>query len=134
MMQRAQALRREMTDAERKLWRALRREQIAGLNFRRQRPIGDFVLDFYCPRIRLAIELDGGQHALASKVHADERRTRWLEDNHDIKVVRFWNNDVMRNFTGVLSEMVRIAEDKLQRGVPPSPPLPLSGGGSGAAP
>jgi very-short-patch-repair endonuclease len=132
MTQRAKALRHEMTDVERKLWRALRREQIAGLSFRRQHPVGSYVLDFYCPQIRLAIELDGGQHGYARNAMLDRRRTDWLREK-GIEVIRFWNNDINGNFTGVLSEIMRIVELKLTPEVTPSPTLPLSGGGRRSA-
>jgi hypothetical protein len=63
MTKRARRLRRDMTDAERKLWQVLRREQIKGVSFRRQHPVGPFTLDFYAPALKLGIEIDGGQHA-----------------------------------------------------------------------
>jgi very-short-patch-repair endonuclease len=98
-----------MTDAEKKLWRALRRDQIDGLHFRRQHAVGPYVLDFYCPALRLAIELDGGQHAL--RTAADARRTRRLNAK-GIVVLRFWNNDVHGNLEGVLSEIARIVKNR----------------------
>jgi very-short-patch-repair endonuclease len=117
-----------MTDAETKLWHALRRDQINGLNFRRQHPAGPYTLDFYCPRLRLGIELDGGQHAEDRRA-ADERRSRWLETK-GIQIIRFWNNDVLANTRGVLEEIERVAEKRAQM-ITPSLPLPLSGGGNG---
>ena len=78
MTARAKRLRGSMTEAESKLWHALRRGRINGLGFRRQHPVGPFTLDFYCPILRLAIELDGGQHAVRQK--QDERRTRFLSE------------------------------------------------------
>jgi very-short-patch-repair endonuclease len=80
-------------------------------------------MDFYCPALRLAIELDGGQHNFDQNRRKDERRTMWLRSN-GIEVLRFWNNDVMSNLDGVLSEIARVASD-----MTPSPTLPLSGGG-----
>ncbi len=129
MTARARRLRGKMTDAEARLWRALRRDQLNGHHFRRQHPVGPFTLDFYCPSLRLAIELDGGQHAAQQK-QADERRTRFLPEKN-IAVVRYWNNDVFGNFQGVLADLVTVIE-KRSRDVTPSPPLPLSGGGSTA--
>nr|WP_244548939.1 endonuclease domain-containing protein [Bradyrhizobium canariense] len=116
-----------MTDAENRLWHALRRDQFNGLHFRRQHPVGPFTLDFYCPSLRLAIEVDGGQHAEQQK-HADDRRTHWLADN-GVAVVRYWNNDVLSNLEGVLTDLLTHVESRA-RGVTPSPTLPLSGGGS----
>src|SRR5579871_941304 len=88
MTARARRLRSSMTDAETRLWRALRRDQLMGFHFRRQHPVGPFTLDFYCSSLRLAVELDGGQHAERRK-KADERRTRWLAER-DIVVIRYW--------------------------------------------
>src|SRR5437899_1689174 len=89
----AQRLRREMTDAERKLWSALRSRQMEGAKFRRQQPIGPFIADFVCQERRLIIEADGGQHAESS---TDDRRTAFLESK-GYRVLRFWNNDILQN-------------------------------------
>jgi very-short-patch-repair endonuclease len=128
MTKRARNLRGSMTDAEAKLWRAVRRNQIDNLNFRRQHPIGPYTLDFYCPSLKLGIELDGGQHAEESKQVADRRRTGWLASK-GIHIIRFWNNDVLSNLSGVLTEIARIASERSKQLSTPSPPLPLSGGG-----
>ncbi len=72
----ARSLRREMTDAEQLLWRYLRMRQMHGLKFRRQHPCGHFILDFACVEIKLAIELDGGQHG--ERINQDTKRTMWL--------------------------------------------------------
>ncbi len=98
-VQRARALRRHSTDAERRLWRELRRRQIHGYKFCRQCPIGDYVVDFVCLEKRIVIELDGGQHA--NTTDYDEQRTQWLEAQ-GFRVMRFWNNDVMRQTDAVL--------------------------------
>jgi very-short-patch-repair endonuclease len=123
MTERARRLRKEPTDAERKIWRALRRNQIDGLSFRRQHPIGPYTLDFYCPEVRLGIEIDGGQHALPDEAQKDLRRSQWLSSKK-ISILRFWNNDALRNTEGVLAEIARVANQ-----LTPSPTLPLSGGG-----
>jgi very-short-patch-repair endonuclease len=94
----ARALRRAMTDAERKLWFALRDRRLAG-KFRRQVPIGPYFADLVCFETRLVIEVDGGQHANSAR---DARRDRWFEANR-FRVLRFWNNDVLSNLEGVLS-------------------------------
>src|SRR5512139_3841553 len=99
----AQRLRREPTDAERRLWSQLRGRQL-GVQFTRQYQIGNFVVDFACRRLKLAVECDGGQHADNS---ADDERTRLIEA-HGYRVIRFWNNDVLGNTEGVL---IRIAEE-----------------------
>ena len=129
MTARARKLRGNMTDAESRLWGALRRDQLNGLHFRRQHPVGPFTLDFYCPSLRLGIEVDGGQHAERRK-QADDRRMRWLAEK-GVVIVRYWNNDVFSNLPGVLSDLVAHAET-LAQAQTPSPTLPLSGGGSAA--
>ncbi len=104
MSPRARRLRVMMTDAERMLWKALRNRQLDGLKFRRQHPIGPYVLDFLCEERRFAVELDGGHHT----VESDAVRTAWLFD-HGIRIIRFWNNDVLTNLPGVLETIRRTA-------------------------
>jgi very-short-patch-repair endonuclease len=123
MTDRARRLRRNLTDVERTLWYKLRRDQINGLNFRRQHPMGPYLLDFYCLAIGLAVEVDGGQHNFEQQKDRDEQRTRWLEAK-GVRVIRFWNNDVTGNLRGVPGEIARVAST-----MTPSPTLPLSGGG-----
>lgn len=100
---RAKTMRREPTDAERVVWAALRARRIAPFKFRRQQTIGPFIVDFVCIERRLVIELDGGQHATAEGY--DAARTRYLE-SRGYSVLRFWNNDVLANTEGVLTEIV----------------------------
>jgi very-short-patch-repair endonuclease len=97
--ERARALRVDMTDAEKKIWQALRGEQIRGHKFRRQYVIGSYIADFACINEKLVIEFDGGQHQ--EQVAYDEKRTAYLELN-GWRVLRFWNNDVLENMDGVL--------------------------------
>ena len=94
----AKAMRHIATDAERKLWRLLRSRQLDAVKFRRQVPIADYIVDFACHEYRLIIELDGGQHADNAK---DIERDRKL-GAAGYRVLRFWNNDVLRNPSGVL--------------------------------
>jgi|ERR1700735_2700244 very-short-patch-repair endonuclease len=94
----ARRLRRDGTDVERTLWGALR-ERLAPWKFRRQHPIGRYIVDFACPPRKLVIELDGGQHA--EMTQADERRSAELA-LHRYRVIRFWNNEVLDNLEGVL--------------------------------
>jgi very-short-patch-repair endonuclease len=97
----ARSLRLTPTDAEIRLWSRLRRRQLDGFRFRRQQPMGKYIVDFFCPEAKLIIEVDGGQHADESDV-----RARWLE-GRGYRVVRFWNNDVLANTDGVLHEILR---------------------------
>src|SRR5215831_6412328 len=95
--ERARMLRREMTEAEKRLWQVLRSRQTEGYRFRRQVPIGRFVADFVCHEARLIVEIDGGQHDPSSELEA--RRTRFLE-GEGYRVLRFWNNEVLANPDG----------------------------------
>jgi very-short-patch-repair endonuclease len=101
--QKARRLRQFSTDAERRMWSALRDRCFTRYKFRRQHPVGDFIVDFACTEFRLVIELDGGQHA---DDPADMRRTAWLE-GQGWKVIRFWNNDILTNTDGVLQAILR---------------------------
>jgi very-short-patch-repair endonuclease len=95
---RARELRRNPTDAERHLWVRLRQKQLGGFRFRRQQPIGAYIVDFFCPEAALIIELDGGQHDGSDR---DAARTKWLEER-GYRVLRFWNNEALSNTDGVL--------------------------------
>jgi very-short-patch-repair endonuclease len=122
-----------MTDAERKLWFALRDRRFADFKFRRQVPVGPFVADFVCYSSRLIIELDGGQHAESM---SDRRRDAWLVANN-FRVLRFWNNDVMRNQEGVLSSILEALHERAPhpaRGSRGHPSPARGEGTSGAAP
>jgi very-short-patch-repair endonuclease len=123
LIQLAKQLRKDSTDAERLLWSRLRAYRLAGHKFKRQQPLGAYILDFVCWEARLVIELDGGQHA--DPDHGDETRDTWLR-NQGLRVLRFWNHEVLGNIDGVLQ---RIAEC-----LSPSPrPSPVEGEGAGAA-
>ena len=93
---RSRRLRRNETDAERAIWRLLRNRQFAKSKFRRQHPIGPYVVDFYCHDRRLVIEIDGGQHT----AERDRKRSQFLE-KRGLTVLRFWNNEVLGNIDGV---------------------------------
>ena len=102
----ARALRTRMTDAERRLWSLLRGRRLAGYKFRRQHPLGPFVLDFACFKHQLAVEADGGQHVDSED---DQSRTRWIEAQ-GWRVLRFWNNEILTNPLGVTEMIVRALE------------------------
>ena len=101
-------LRRNQTDAERRLWRHLRSRRLLGLRFRRQHPIGPYFADFACLELRLVIELDGGQHADPRGLERDRVRTAALEER-GYEVIRFWDNDVLRDTQAVLATIARQA-------------------------
>jgi very-short-patch-repair endonuclease len=111
---RAQHLRNNPTDAERRLWSHLRLRQLSGFKFTRQRGIGPFVCDFICRERGPVVEVDGGQHATDQE--RDNRRTNWLAAR-GYRVIRFWNNDVLGNMDGVLQSIA----NELRNSPPPAP-------------
>ncbi|HEX3439561.1 MAG TPA: DUF559 domain-containing protein [Pseudolabrys sp.] len=121
--ERARQLRTNSTNAERKLWRFLRSLKDSGFHFRRQVPIDHLIVDFACYSARLVIEVDGGQHNMTANLLADAERDKHLRRN-DFTVLRFWNNDVIRNIEGV-AEVIREA---LALGTPTTDPSPQGGG------
>lgn len=96
--EKAKTLRQNSTEAERELWQHLRRFQMNGHKFRRQHPIGPYIVDFACIERNLAIEIDGGHHS--KEAEYDDARTEWLE-SQGFKVLRFWNNQVLKEIEAV---------------------------------
>lgn len=103
-MTRARQLRKSATRQERLLWRHLRNRQLQGWKFRRQHPVDRYIIDFYCPEARLAIELDGGGHNFASRESLDQERTSFLASKN-ILVLRFWNHQINRELDSVLEKI-----------------------------
>jgi len=116
----AKNLRINYTDAERILWSHLRARRLDGLKFRRQHPVGKYIVDFICFENKIVIEVDGGQHSWEKT--SDEDRDKWLS-KEGYKVLRFWNNEVLKNIDGVLEV---ISENCLSH--PPLSPS-IDGGG-----
>ena len=104
LLENAKSLRRTMTDAEQKLWYHLRAHRFMGLKFKRQKPIGRYVVDFACVEKKLIIELDSGQHVEAAEY--DHERDAWLH-SQGYTVLRFWNNELMNETESVL-ERIRL--------------------------
>lgn len=102
--ERARELRKEPTPAERKLWAYLRGDKLNGINFRRQHAIGNYIVDFVSIKRKIVIELDGSQHL--EQEEYDKERTKYLESK-GYKVIRFWNNQVMNEIKGVITEIER---------------------------
>ena len=101
----AKDLRKRSTDTERLLWKYLRAKQVQGLKFKRQQPVGKYIVDFMCFEKKIIIELDGGQHMQASEEQKDRERDKWFKAQ-GYTVLRFWDNEVLINTMGVL-EVIR---------------------------
>jgi very-short-patch-repair endonuclease len=114
----ARRLRKESTDAERWLWQRLRNRELLGWKFRRQHPIGSYIVDFVCIEKRIIVELDGSQHA--ENQEADRVRSEYLEEKGYL-VLRFWNNDVLIEGEGVLNTIL----SHLDKEDPSPQPSPL---------
>lgn len=106
----ARKLRSNMTDAERKLWSKLRNKQINNLQFYRQRPLDLYIVDFYCPKKNLVIEIDGGQHYENTTIDLDQKRTEYLRQKFGLKVLRFTNIDVLKSTEGVVQKIIEEIE------------------------
>ncbi len=120
LKKRRRSLRKNQTDAERSLWQHLRNHRLEGLKFYRQYSVGPFILDFYCPALRFAIELDGGHHNERAQKISDTRRTAYL-GQFGISVVRFWDDEVLKNIEGVVEKIMTVL--KRMQGNPLSSPL-----------
>lgn len=103
----AKALRRGQTDAELRLWYRLRAHRLGGLKFKRQKPMGRYIVDFVCDENRLVIELDGGQHL--EQMEEDALRDAWFKAQGFV-VLRFWNDEVMKELDAVLERILQAAE------------------------
>ena len=106
----ARTLRKAQTPAEQLLWSKLRSRGLSGCKFRRQHPIDNYILDFYCHDAHLAIELDGGDHSNKENMIKDKKRTSYL-NKKGIRVIRFWNHDVLENLDEVLIEIDAILQE-----------------------
>jgi len=116
----AKVLRHRMTDSERQLWTQLRAHRMTPWKFKRQQPLGPYIVDFVCFQAHLIIEVDGGQHLDSEP---DRIRGAWLE-GQGFRVLRFWNNEVLKEMPAVLEKIIEVLS--------PSPPAPLPQGERGA--
>ncbi|MGL4994916.1 MAG: endonuclease domain-containing protein, partial [Deefgea sp.] len=117
----AQQLRRQQTDAEAALWYQLRRQQL-GVTFNRQKPIGNYIVDFYSASAKLVIELDGSQHLTQQGQHDDQRRDQYLL-SLGLSVLRFDNLQVLNEIEGVMTVIL----ESVQKQIPPNPPFSKGG-------
>ena len=103
----ARKLRKNQTPQEQKFWNLVRAHRFYNLEFRRQYPLGDYIVDFICREKKLIVEIDGGQHNSPENVIKDLERTQYL-NSKGYKVIRFWNNDIDNNIEGIFDELRRI--------------------------
>ena len=115
LKQHSRQLRENMTDAERHLWEKIRMKQLKGYQFYRQKPIGDYIVDFFCPRAKLVIEVDGSQHLSDEMTEYDRIRNEYLS-SLGLRVLRFTNTEVLKNIAGVV--------ESIEEKIPLSPPFP----------
>lgn len=115
----AKFLRQRSTEAERLFWSRVRAHRLGGFKFKRQQPVGAYVVDFVCFEAQLIVEIDGGQHAETPE--CDVERDRWL-NGQGFRVLRFWNNEVLGNIDGVMARVVEFLS-------PSPPPSPIKGEG-----
>ena len=114
LKQHSRQLRNNMTDAERHLWTKIRMKQLKGYQFYRQKPVGDYIVDFFCPRAKLVIEVDGSQHFADEMTEYDRIRDEYLS-SLGLRVLRFTNTEVLTNIEGVV--------ESIEKGIPLNPPL-----------
>jgi len=122
LISRARQLRRDQTDAEKRLWYHLRARRLGGHKFRRQHPVGPYIADFYCEAARLVVEVDGGGHNEPGQRVYDQRRTEVLA-GFGIRVVRFWNNEVLVQTEAVLEAILSALDNAPSPGLRPTSPV-----------
>ena len=118
----ARYLRKHLTDSEHTLWWRLRRRQLFGVQFLRQKPIGNYIVDFYAPTKRLVIEVDGSQHLESKAAERDESRDRFL-GGLDLRVLRFSSREVLEETEAVMEVICRALAEPLGQEKSPLPPL-----------
>ena len=118
-------LRKNMTPQEKKLWSVIRNRQFFGYRFRRQFPIGQYIVDFICREKKIIIEIDGGQHNEDINIYYDNKRTEYLM-TEGYNVIRFWNNDIDKNIYGVYEKLKEVFE--IGKNITPPQPSPSGEG------
>lgn len=122
----ARQLRKNLTDSERALWSHLRNKQVLGIQFYRQKPLGDYIVDFFAPRAKLVVEVDGSQHLVGNPVEKDRIRDGYLA-SLGLKVLRFHSREVREESDAVVEAIFRVIEDQLNAEIPPWPPFKKGG-------
>ena len=122
----ARQLRKNLTDSEKALWSRLRNKQLLGLQFYRQKPIGEHIVDFFAPGAKLVVEVEGSQHMLGDHVEKDGIRDGYLA-SLGLKVLRFNSREVLKESDAVVEAIYRMISDQLNAEIPPAPPLKKGG-------
>ena len=120
-IEKSRDLRKNMTPQERKLWYIIKNRQFFGYRFRRQFPLGQYIVDFICRAKKIIIEIDGGQHNEIKNIQYDNKRTEYLI-SEGYKVIRFWNNDIDKNIGGVYEKLKEVFE--IGENITPPQPSP----------
>jgi very-short-patch-repair endonuclease len=128
----ARQLRNNMTDSEKMLWACLRGRQLMDVQFYRQKPIGECTVDFYAPKMKLVVEVDGSQHRNESDAARDRVRDEFMS-RLGLKGLRFNSREVLREAESVLETIYRTRQDRLSEEIPLDPPLPKGEAGNGAS-
>jgi very-short-patch-repair endonuclease len=113
MQERARELRQELTPAEKKLWAYLRGDQLAGWHWRRQHAVGTYIVDFFCARAKLVVEVDGDTHAEPEQADYDIERTRWLTQEKGYTVIRFTNHEIFQQTEAVVLQIIKQCQASL---------------------
>jgi very-short-patch-repair endonuclease len=122
----ARQLRKDLTDSEAALWSRLRNKQLLGIQFYRQKPIGEYIVDFFAPRAKLVVEVDGSQHTEGDQALKDRARDGYLV-SLGLKVLRFNSRETREEIDAVVGGVYRVAAEQLNREIPPGPPLSKGG-------
>ena len=122
----ARRLRRNLTDSEAALWSRLRNKQLLSIQFYRQKPIGEHIVDFFAPRAKLVIEVDGSQHLVGEHALKDRSRDRYLA-SIGLKVLRFNSREVLEESNAVVEAIYRTVAEQLRAKIPPGPPFVKGG-------
>ena len=126
LKQHSRQLRRDMTDAEQHLWQYLRRKQIHNVQFNRQKPLLNYIVDFYCAKVKLVIELDGSQHFEQDYQHKDCVRDQALAEL-GLLTLRYDNRQVLTELDTVVQEIYEVVGQRIQNQIPPNPPFSKGG-------
>jgi very-short-patch-repair endonuclease len=122
----ARQLRKNLTDSESVLWSRLRSKQLMGIQFYRQKPVGNYIVDFFAPVAELVIEIDGSQHVQGDYIHRDKSRDEYLV-GLGLKVLRFNSNEVLKATDAVVEDIYQTMIEQLKSEISPNPSLPKRG-------